>query len=69
MEGQGPGMFGVASMDIRCRCTTVGIVDDIAPTLRRDNTKNEERGDNPDILYVEYGTYAEWLEAVKKRKR
>lgn len=41
LSAQAPRLFGRASLDINCRCTTRPIVDGIAPTVRRDNETGE----------------------------
>jgi len=48
-RGPGPRMTGDAGEDINCRCTTIPIVDNIAPELRL-----------VDGEYQEYKTYSEW---------
>ena len=53
-EADGPRLFGSASLDVNCRCTTIGIVNGIAPDLRKDNETKE---------IVKYNNYKEWLEA------
>lgn len=53
-----PRMFGVASEDIRCRCTSINIVNGIAPELRKDNETGK---------MVKYKNYNEWL-ADKKNQ-
>lgn len=50
----GPKLFGVPWLDINCRCTTIPIVNDIEPSVRRDN----ETGD-----VIKYKNYKEWAEA------
>lgn len=52
-KAKGPRLFGVAALDIWCRCTTINIVSGIAPELRRDNKTGE---------YIEYVNYDEWLQ-------
>lgn len=49
-----PRMFGVASEDIRCRCTTINIVNGIAPELRKDNETKK---------MIKYKNYDEWLKS------
>jgi hypothetical protein len=51
LKAIGPRCFGVAGMDINCRCTTIVIVDGIIPSFRRDN----ETG-----AIVPVRTYKEW---------
>ena len=41
-KAEGPRMFGIASEDINCRCTTVTVVNGYDPALeRKDNTSGE----------------------------
>lgn len=54
-EGQGPRMFGVAEEDINCRCTTVTVVNGIAPKLYQE-------GDN---FYQK--KYDDWLKEQGKK--
>lgn len=49
-----PRMFGVASEDIRCRCTSINIVNGIAPELRKDNETKK---------MIKYKNYDEWLKS------
>jgi len=56
-QADGPRLFGVAALDINCRCTTVTIVNGIEPSLRRDNEKKK---------VIEYKNYDEWLNGKKK---
>ncbi len=51
-KAKGPRLFGVAKEDISCRCTTIEVVEDIEPKLRKDN-------DNKKI--VKYKNYADWF--------
>ena len=53
-EADGPRLFGNASLDVNCRCTTIGIVNGIEPELRRDIETKE---------IIEYNSYNEWAEA------
>jgi SPP1 gp7 family putative phage head morphogenesis protein len=57
-SGKAPRMFGVAKEDINCRCTTVAVVDGVAPELRRDNMTGET---------IPYKSYAVWEEEKKKQ--
>lgn len=50
-EGAGPRLFGVASEDINCRCTTVPIVFGVGPDLRNDNESKKS---------IKWQTYTEW---------
>lgn len=52
-KAQGPRMFGVAREDINCRCTTVSVVNGIAPNLKRSDE---------DFYKMKYG---DWLKAQK----
>ena len=52
-KGKGPRLLGRAGEDINCRCTTIPIVDDYDPELRRDN----ETGD-----HIKNMTYNQWLD-------
>lgn len=51
-KAMAPRLFGVARLDIRCRCTTINIVEGISPELRKDNESKE---------YIEYLDYGDWL--------
>jgi hypothetical protein len=51
LEAIGPRCFGVAGMDINCRCTTIAIVDGVEPSLRRDNETGE---------ITPYKNYKDW---------
>lgn len=53
-----PRMFGIAKEDVRCRCTSINIVDGIAPELRRDGESKE---------LIEYKNYDEWLKSKKEK--
>lgn len=50
---EGPRLFGVASEDVDCRCTTIEIVDGIAPEVRKDNETK---------TVIQYKSYSEWLD-------
>ena len=50
-SAKGPRMFGVASEDVNCRCTTIEVVDGISPELRKDNESKE---------MSEFKSYDEW---------
>lgn len=50
-EADGPRLFGVAAEDINCRCTTITVVNGIAPELRVDNEYGET---------FPYKNYKEW---------
>ncbi|MDQ8673500.1 phage head morphogenesis protein [Enterococcus faecalis] len=51
-SAKGPRMFGVASEDVNCRCTTIEVVDGISPELRKDNESKE---------MSEFKSYDDWL--------
>lgn len=53
---KGPRLFGRASLDINCRCTTVAVVNGIAPDMRRDNITGET---------FPYSNYNDWLKKTK----
>lgn len=53
-EAEGPCLFGIASEDINCRCTTIEVVEGISPELRRDNESKEMIG---------YQNYGDWLKS------
>lgn len=55
----GPRLFGVASEDINCRCTTIAVVDGIAPELRRDNETGETEA---------FKNYDDWLANKEKQE-
>lgn len=50
----GPRLFNNAGLDINCRCTTIAVVNGVAPELRRDNEDGEA---GP------FQSYDEWAEA------
>lgn len=52
LEGAGPRLFGSATEDINCRCTTISVVFGVAP---------ETRLDNEDHVDTKWITYDEWL--------
>lgn len=55
----GPRCFGVAGMDINCRCTTITIVDGINPDYRRDNETGEK---------IAFRTYDQWKKDIDERR-
>lgn len=55
----GPRCFGVAGMDINCRCTTITIVDGINPDYRRDNETGEK---------ISFRTYDQWKKDIDERR-
>lgn len=55
----GPRCFGVASMDINCRCTTITIVDGINSDYRRDNETGEK---------ISFRTYDQWKKDIDERR-
>lgn len=54
----GPRLFGVASQDINCRCTTIAVVNGLKPELRRDNETKK---------VIPYKSYNDWLKNTKKQ--
>lgn len=54
-----PHMFGIASEDCNCRCTTIAELDGYENTLRRDNETGET---------IEYKTYQDWAGDKKMRE-
>lgn len=50
-EADGPRLFGNASLDVNCRCTTIGIVNGIAPDVRKDGETKKT---------INYKNYREW---------
>lgn len=55
MKTKGPGMFGIASQDINCRCTTINVFDEKHP----DKRYIRGRG------VTDYMTYDEWKNQKK----
>lgn len=55
----GPRLFGVAGLDINCRCTTISVVNGMAPDLRRDEDSKEN---------IDYKNYQEWYNNKVKEK-
>lgn len=53
-KAKGPRLFGKASLDINCRCTTIAVVNGFSPELRKDNETKE---------IIDYKNYNEWAEA------
>jgi len=51
MRGIAPGNFGIASMDVSCRCSTVTQLDGETPAKRWDNVEKKR---------IPYQTYKEW---------
>lgn len=54
LKADGPRLFGVASQDVNCRCSTVTVVNGIAPDVRRDSETKE---------VIKYQSYAEWAKS------
>lgn len=52
LEAEGPGLFGVAEEDVRCRCSVRPEIEGYEPTLRR------ARGEG----IIPYTTYSDWKE-------
>ena len=53
-QADGPRLFGIAWLDINCRCTTIPVVKDIAPEFRVDNTTGKR---------IKYTNYQDWADA------
>lgn len=51
-KADGPRLFGVAALDINCRCTTITVVNNVSPDVRRDNETRE---------VIDYKNYDEWI--------
>ncbi|WP_051669197.1 phage minor head protein [Carnobacterium jeotgali] len=51
-----PRLFGRASLDINCRCTTIAVVNGLTPNLRKDNVTKK---------VVEYNKYSDWYVSKK----
>lgn len=54
LHADAPRLFGVAEQDINCRCTTITVVNGIAPDVRKDS----ESGD-----IIDYANYNDWAVA------
>ncbi|MFL2100082.1 ADP-ribosyltransferase [Desemzia sp. FAM 23989] len=57
-EAEAPRLFGRASLDINCRCTTIAVVNGMSPELRKDNVTKE---------IVDYKNYNDWYESKDTR--
>lgn len=57
-EADGPRLFGIAEEDIHCRCTTITVVNGVAPELRINNETGQT---------VPYKNFKEWFDYKKKR--
>lgn len=57
-KAKAPRMFGVAALDIHCRCTTISIVDGISADLRLDNETGEE---------IPFQKYSDWRKSIDER--
>lgn len=55
-KADGPRLFGIAGLDIGCRCTTISVVNGVAPELRIDNITKET---------IEYTKYSDWYASKK----
>ena len=51
LKADAPRLFGVAEQDINCRCTTITVVNDIAPDVRKDGETKK---------LIKYKNYREW---------
>lgn len=60
MEAMYPGGFGIASMDINCRCTVRTEIEGMEPQLRR--ARDEKTGKN---VVISNTTYQEWYNNLK----
>ena len=58
-KADGPRLFKRASLDINCRCTTVAVVNGIAPDVRKDNLTGEQ---------IEYTNYKDWYASKKTQQ-
>lgn len=58
-KADGPRLFKRASLDINCRCTTVAVVNGIAPDVRRDNLTGEQ---------IEYTNYKDWYASKRTQQ-
>jgi SPP1 gp7 family putative phage head morphogenesis protein len=59
-KAQGPHLFGVAALDINCRCSIMYLVNGKRPDLRR------ARKEDGSTEVIEYKSYAEWRKGLKK---
>lgn len=57
---EGPRLFGVAREDVNCRCTTIEVIDGVAPELRKNNETKEAS---------EYKNYEDWLQGKTQSKK
>lgn len=53
-KADGPRLFKRASLDINCRCTTVAVVNGIAPDVRKDGLTGKQ---------ITYTTYNDWYKS------
>ena len=60
MTAMYPGGFGIASMDINCRCTVRAEIEGMEPKLRR--ARDEKTGKN---VVISNTTYQEWYNNLK----
>lgn len=60
MEAMYPGGFGIASMDINCRCSVRAEIEGMEPQLRR--ARDEKTGKN---VVIPNTTYQEWYNNLK----
>ena len=58
-KADGPRLFKRASLDINCRCTTIAVVNGIAPDVRKDNLTGEQ---------IEYTNYKDWYASKKTQQ-
>ncbi|MEX1517026.1 MULTISPECIES: phage minor head protein [Enterococcus] len=57
---EGPRLFGVAREDVNCRCTTIEVINGVAPELRKNNETKEAS---------EYKNYEDWLQGKTQSKK
>lgn len=59
-KAQGPHLFGVASLDINCRCAILFLVNGKRPALRRARLENGE------TAVIPYRSFEEWEKELKR---
>ena len=55
-KADGPRLFKHAALDINCRCTTIAVVNGIAPDVRKDNLTGEQ---------IDYANYGDWYKSKR----
>ena len=58
-----PGGFGVAHLDIHCRCIIISVIEGYEPTTRR-AAIYDESGNKTGSEIIKYKTYDEWKQAA-----